>query len=83
LINYPLLSTVIKQQKKEGSMKPEERIRRRVGVLLDCANLMEVSRRTGIPRTTLRNWQQEPLRIKALDLEKLEDLLGKGKERYK
>ena len=64
-------------------MKPEERIRRRVGILLDCANLMEVSRRTGIPRTTLRNWQQEPLRIKALDLEKLEDLLGKGKERYK
>lgn len=64
-------------------MKPEQRIRRRVGILLDCANLMEVSRRTGIPRTTLRNWQQDPLRIKALDLEILEDLLGKGKERYK
>ena len=64
-------------------MKPEQRIRRRVGILLDCANLMEVSRRTGIPRTTLRNWQQDPLRIKALDLEKLEDLLGQGKERYK
>ena len=64
-------------------IKPEERIKRRVGILLDCANLMEVSRRTGIPRTTLRNWQKEPLRIKALDLEKLEDLLGKGKERYR
>ncbi len=64
-------------------MKPEERIRRRVAILLDCANLMEVHRRTGIPRSTLRHWQQEPLRIKAIDLEKLEDLLGKGKERYK
>ena len=64
-------------------MKPEERIRRRVGILLDCTNLMEVSRRTGIPRTTLRNWKQDPLRIKALDLEVLEDLLGTGKERYK
>jgi len=64
-------------------MKPEERIKRRVGILLGCANLMEVSRRTGIPRTTLRNWQHDPLRIKALDLEKLEDLLGQGKERYK
>ena len=64
-------------------MKPEERIRRRVGILLDCANLMEVSRRTGIPRTTLRNWKTDPLRIKALELEKLEDLLGTGKERYK
>ena len=49
-------------------MKPEERIRRRVGILLDCANLMDVSRRTGIPRTTLRNWKADPLRIKALEL---------------
>lgn len=64
-------------------MRPEERIRRRVGVLLGCANLMEVSRRTGISRSTLRNWQQEPLRIKAVDLEILEDLLGTGKEKYK
>ena len=64
-------------------MKPEERIRRRVGILLDCAKLMEVSRRTGIPHTTLRNWKADPLRIKALELEKLEDLLGTGKERYK
>jgi hypothetical protein len=64
-------------------MKPEERIRKRVGLLLDCANLMEVHRRTGIPRSTLRNWKNEPLRISAYDLEKLEDLLGSGKERYK
>ena len=60
-------------------MKPEERIRRRVGILLDCANLMEVSRRTGIPRTTLRNWKADPLRIKALELEKLEDLWAQGR----
>lgn len=64
-------------------MRPEERIKRRVGILLNCANLMEVHRRTGIPRTTLRNWQQDPLRIKAIDLEKLEDLLGVGKEKYR
>ena len=64
-------------------MKPEERIKRRVRVLLDCANLMEVSRRTGIPRTTLRNWQYHPLTIRAVDLERLEDLLGTGKERYR
>lgn len=62
-------------------MKPEERIRKRVGILLDCANLMEVSRRTGISRSTLRNWQHDPLRIRAVELEKLEDLLGTGKER--
>ena len=64
-------------------MKPEDRIRERVGILLDCANLMEVHRRTGIPRSTIRNWQRDPLQIKAVDLEKLEDLLGKGKERYR
>lgn len=64
-------------------MKPEERIRRRVGILLDCANLMEVHRRTGIPRSTIRHWQQDPLRIRAVDLERLEDLLGKGKEKCK
>ena len=64
-------------------MKPEERIKRRVAVLLDCANLMQVSRRTGIPRSTLRNWKQDPLRIRALDLETLEDLLGQGKEKYR
>lgn len=64
-------------------MKPEDRIKRRVGILLDCANLMEVHRRTGIPRSTIRHWQRNPLQIKAVDLEKLEELLGKGKERYK
>ena len=64
-------------------MKPEERIRRRVWLLLDCANLAEVHRRTGIPRSTLYHWKTEPLRISAVDLERLEDLLGKGKERFK
>lgn len=61
-------------------MKPEERIRKRVAALLDCANLMEVSRRIGVSRSTLRNWQEDPLRIKAVDLEKLEDLLGRSKD---
>jgi hypothetical protein len=64
-------------------MKPEERIRRRVRLLLDCMNLAEVHRRTGIPRSTLQHWKTDPLRISAVDLERLEDLLGKGKEKYK
>lgn len=64
-------------------MTPEQRVKRRVGILLDCANLMEVHRRTGIPRSTIRNWQVNPTQIRAVDLERLEDLLGKGKERYK
>lgn len=64
-------------------MKPEQRIRRRVGILLDCVNISEVSRRTGIPKTTIRNWQSNPESIKAVDLERLEDLLGRGKERFK
>ena len=64
-------------------MKPEERVRRRVRLLLDCANLAEVHRRTGIPRSTLQHWKTEPLRISAVDLERFEDLLGKGKERFK
>lgn len=64
-------------------MRPEERIRLRVGLLLDTANLAEVCRRTGIKRSTIRNWKNDPLRIRAVDLETLEDLLGKGKEKYK
>ena len=52
-------------------------------LLLDCANLAEVHRRTGIPRSTLQHWKTDPLRISAVDLERLEDLLGKGKERFK
>lgn len=64
-------------------MKPEERIKKRVGVLLDCANVAEVARRTGYPRSTLQNWQNKPLSIPAVCLETLEDLLGTGKERCK
>ena len=64
-------------------MKPEERIKKRVGVLLDCANVAEVARRTGYPRSTLQNWQENPLSIPAVGLETLEDLLGVGKEKYK
>ncbi len=64
-------------------MTPEQRVKRRLDILLDAANLAEVSRRTGIPRSTIRNWQLKPTRIRAVDLERLEDLLGTGKERYK
>jgi len=63
-------------------MKPEQRIKKRVGVLFDCANLSEVARRTGYPRSTLQSWKQDPLKIPAVCLETLEDLLGAGKEKY-
>ena len=61
-------------------MKPEQRIKRRVAILLDCVNVSEVSRRAGYPRSTLQNWKRDPLSIPAVCLETLEDLLGK--ERY-
>ena len=64
-------------------MKPEQRIKRRVAILLDCANVSEVARRTGYPRSTIQNWKRNPLMIPAVCLEPLEDLLGTGKERCK
>lgn len=62
-------------------MKPEQRIKKRVGALFNCVNVSEVSRRTGYPRSTLQNWKNDPLSIPAVCLETLEQLLGKEKER--
>ena len=58
-------------------MKPEDEVRNRIRVLFDCTNLMEVSRRTGYPRSTLQNWKKNPLKIRAVDLVRLERLLGR------
>lgn len=59
-------------------MKPEDRVKKRIAVLFNCVNLSEVSRRTGYAKQTLRNWKNNPTMIRAVDLERLEDLLGKG-----
>ena len=56
-------------------MKPDQRIKQRVKKVFDCRNLSEVSRRTGYPRQTLSAWKNNPLRIRAVDLETLEDKL--------
>lgn len=61
-------------------MKPEERIKHRVKQLFDCRNVSEISRRSGMPQTTLSSWKRNPLRISAVDLERLEDILGERKE---
>lgn len=63
-------------------MKPEQRVKKRVEILLDCVNVSEVSRRTGYPRSTLQHWKKDPLSIPAVCLETLEQLLGTGKEKY-
>ena len=56
-------------------MKPEQRIRQRIRTVFDCRNLSEISRRTGYPKSTLSRWKQNPLLIRAVDLETLEDKL--------
>lgn len=55
---------------------PEQRIRARVKALFDCRNVAELSRRTGYPQQTLSSWKNNPLRIRAVDLETLEDKLN-------
>ena len=56
-------------------MKPEDEIRNKVRILFQDRNLMAVSKRTGYPRSTLQSWKQDPLKIRAVDLVRLERLL--------
>lgn len=56
-------------------MKPEQRIKSRVKQIFDCRNVSELSKRTGYPQQTLSSWKHNPLRIRAVDLETLEDKL--------
>ena len=56
-------------------MKPEQRIRQRVKAIFDCRNVPEIARRTGYPQPTLSYWKRNPLVIKAVDLERLENIL--------
>lgn len=58
-------------------MKPEDRVKKEVDALLDCANVAEVSRRIGRPRATVDYWKKHPESIRAVDLERLRDIRGK------
>ena len=58
-------------------LKPEERIERRVALLFDMRVISEMSKRTGYPQSTLLSWKKHPTRIRAVDLEILEEKLGK------
>lgn len=57
-------------------MNPEQMIKKRVKTVFDCRNVSELSRRTGYPQQTLSDWKRDPLRIRAVDLETLEDKLN-------
>lgn len=57
-------------------MKPEQEVRERIKEIFDMRNINEMANRTGYPRETLRSWKNNPLRIKAIDLIRLEYLVG-------
>lgn len=54
----------------------ERDIKSRVAAVFDCRNIAEMSRRTGIPRSTLQSWRRDPLKIRAVDLIVLEAFTG-------
>lgn len=60
--------------------RPEQRIRKRVKAIFDCRNVAELARRTGYPQQTLSDWKRNPLRIRAIDLETLEDKLNLSRQ---
>lgn len=57
-------------------MKPEDKVKQRVRRVFDMRNISEMSRRTGYPKETLRGWRDHPLRIRAVDLIRLEEKTG-------
>ena len=57
-------------------MRPEDEVKRRVRLIFDMRNVAEMSRRTGYPKETLRGWKNSPLRIRAVDLIRLEQKTG-------
>lgn len=59
---------------------PEQEIRDRVKAIFDMKNISEMSRRTGYAKETLRGWKRYPLRMRAVDLVRLEYLTGLRKE---
>lgn len=57
-------------------MKPEDKVKQRVRKVFDMRNISEMSRRTGYPKETLRSWRNNPLRIRAVELIRLEEMTG-------
>mgnify|MGYP006923198106 CR=1 FL=1 len=57
-------------------MRPEDEVKKRVRLIFDMRNISEMSRRTGYPKETLRGWKNDPLRMKAVDLIRLEQKTG-------
>jgi hypothetical protein len=56
--------------------KPEAEVKKRVRDIFDMRVIRQMSKRTGYPEQTLSNWKRNPLLIKAVDLIRLEQLMG-------
>lgn len=56
--------------------RPELEVRKRVDTVFKMRNIAEMSRQTGYRHETLRRWKNDPLRVKAVDLFRLEQALG-------
>jgi DNA invertase Pin-like site-specific DNA recombinase len=57
-------------------MKPDEEVKKRVRRIFAMRTIEEMSRRTGYPASTLKNWKRNPISIKAIDLIRLENKTG-------
>lgn len=57
-------------------MRPEDEVKKRVREIFDMRVVRQMSKRTGYPEQTLSNWKRNPLLIKAVDLIRLEQLMG-------
>lgn len=57
-------------------MREEEEVKRRVRCIFDMRNINEMARRTGYKESTLRSWKNDPTRIRAVDLLRLERKTG-------
>ena len=55
-------------------IRPEQEVKQRVKAVFDMRVISEMSRRSGIPHETLRSWRDNPLKIKAVDLLRLEQM---------
>lgn len=54
----------------------EQEVRMRVFEIFDMRHISAISRRTGYKATTLRSWKNDPTRIRAVDLLRLERKTG-------
>ena len=63
--------------------RPEQEVKQRVAAVFDMRMISQLSKRTGYPHETLRSWRDNPLRIKAVDLIRLEQLTGIAERKEK